>query len=81
MDTHKDTRGTGAVEEANGDPDTENCGWLPLDDADDYAEQCDYAGCYPWLADFIGAHPYDPMLRAARDAGTGVDDDADAWGC
>jgi hypothetical protein len=31
----------------------------PLDEPDEYAEQCDYAGCYPWLAEVIHAHPYD----------------------
>lgn len=24
---------------------------------DEYAKQCDYAGCYPWLIDFIGTPP------------------------
>lgn len=24
-----------------------------LDEVDDYAWQCDYAGCYPWLGDIV----------------------------
>ncbi|MHB1077740.1 hypothetical protein [Thiobacillus sp.] len=46
-------------------------GDVPLDEADDYSRQCDYAGCYPWLPDVIDAHPHDPRLRTAlrgRDA-------------
>lgn len=31
----------------------------PIDEPDEYAEQCNYAGCYPWLAGVIHAHPYD----------------------
>jgi hypothetical protein len=34
-------------------------GRTPFDEPDDYAEQCDYAGCYPWLTEFIHAHPHD----------------------
>lgn len=79
MQTHKDSRDTDA-EDTNVEPNAADCTWLPLDDADDYAEQHEYAGCYPWLAEFIGAHPLDPMLRAARDAALALDDDADAWG-
>lgn len=38
-------------------------GDTPLDEPDEYAEQCDYAGCYPWLAEVICAHPHDhPVL-------------------
>jgi hypothetical protein len=39
-------------------------GDAPLDEPDDYAEQCDYAGCYPWLADVICAHPHDGTPHA-----------------
>lgn len=38
-------------------------GSVPLDDPDEYAEQCNYAGCYPWLAEVIHAHPYDSVTR------------------
>ena len=34
-------------------------GDIPLDEPDEYAEQCDYAGCYPWLEDVICAHPHE----------------------
>jgi hypothetical protein len=34
-------------------------GDAPLDEPDEYTEQCDYAGCYPWLAEVICAHPHD----------------------
>jgi len=38
-------------------------GDTPLDEPDEYAEQCDYAGCYPWLKDVICAHPHDPPVQ------------------
>lgn len=38
-------------------------GDVPLDEADDYSRQWDYAGCYPWLPDIIDAHPHDPTLH------------------
>jgi hypothetical protein len=34
-------------------------GASPLDEPDEYAAQCDYAGCYPWLEDVICAHPHE----------------------
>lgn len=34
-------------------------GNTPLDEPDEYAKQCDYAGCYPWLEDVICVHPHD----------------------
>ena len=44
-------------------------GDVPLDEADDYATQCDYAGCYPWLSEVVSAHPHDntvlPALRSS----------------
>lgn len=44
-------------------------GDIPLDEPDDYAMQCDYAGCYPWLADVISAHPHDEMFLSALHGG------------
>ncbi|MBT9568230.1 MAG: hypothetical protein IV085_08015 [Thiobacillus sp.] len=42
-------------------------GATPLDEPDEYSEQCDYAGCYPWLMDVVCAHvhehPVPPMLH------------------
>lgn len=78
MDAHKDTPHE-AGDNANADPETEACGWLPLDDADDCMMQCEYAGCYPWLTDFIGAHPHDPTLRTVCHTGAPANDDRDAW--
>lgn len=40
-------------------------GEIPFDEPDDYSMQCDYAGCYPWLADVICAHPHDSVILAA----------------
>jgi len=51
--------------------------FLRADDPDDYADQCSYAGCYPWLPDFICVHPHDIALHAARRAGVAAEDDAD----
>jgi len=60
MDTRNDTRDTQAdqlVEEA-----LHELGSLPFDDPDDYAEQCNYAGCYPWIGEVIYAHPQDSVM-------------------
>lgn len=46
-------------------------GELPLDEPDDYAMQCDYAGCYPWLADVICSHPHDGVILSALYGGDG----------
>ncbi|MDO9221724.1 MAG: hypothetical protein Q7T90_11915 [Thiobacillus sp.] len=51
-------------------------GETPLDEPDEYADQCDYAGCYPWLADVIRAHPHDNAIHAALHAGGTADDDS-----
>lgn len=49
-------------------------GDTPLDATDEYAEQCDYAGCYPWLADVICAHPHDSALLITVQGGDMADD-------
>lgn len=50
-------------------------GDAPFDEPDDYARQCDYAGCYPWLAEVICAHPHDSAILAAlRDSDAGAQD-------
>jgi hypothetical protein len=41
----------------------------PFDEPDDYAKQCDYAGCYPWVAEVICAHPHDYSVVAALRGG------------
>jgi hypothetical protein len=46
----------------------------PLDDPDDYARQCDFAGCYPWLQEIICVHPHDSPIRAALHNGDAADD-------
>jgi hypothetical protein len=51
-------------------------GGTPLDEPDEYADQCDYAGCYPWLADVIRAHPHDNTIHVALHAGGTADDDS-----
>lgn len=51
-------------------------GETPLDEPDEYAEQCDYAGCYPWLAEVIRAHPHDNAIQVALHAAGPVDDDS-----
>lgn len=50
-------------------------GETPLDEPDEYADQCDYAGCYPWLAEVIRSHPHDNAIQAAQHAGDTADDD------
>lgn len=56
-------------------------GDVPLDEADDYGRQCDYAGCYPWLPDVIQAHPYDNTTRIALRGPQAADEGFDfpAW--
>ncbi len=34
----------------------------PLDPDDEYLGQCEFAGCYPWLATFLHTHPHDAAL-------------------
>lgn len=50
-------------------------GETPLDEPDEYADQCDYAGCYPWLAEVIRSHPHDNSIHVAQHGGDTVDDD------
>jgi hypothetical protein len=39
-----------------------------LDDPDEYAEQCDDVGGYPWLEALVCAHPHDrPLASITRD--------------
>lgn len=50
------------------------------DEHDDYAEQCDYAGCYPWLADVIRAQPHDSAaLNALQGDDAAGEDDLPYW--
>ncbi len=54
-------------------------GETPLDEPDEYAEQCNYAGCYPWLEAVICAHPHDnPIHPIAHDDASDLD--ADIYG-
>jgi hypothetical protein len=39
-------------------------GDLPLDEIDEYADQLEYAGCYPWIAAIRLAHPHDPAIQS-----------------
>ncbi len=51
-------------------------GEIPLDEADEYADQCDYAGCYPWLAEVIHSHPHDTAAHMTLHAASPADDDS-----
>ncbi|MEQ1663100.1 MAG: hypothetical protein ABL877_10450 [Thiobacillus sp.] len=43
-------------------------GNTPLDEPDEYAEQCDDADCYPWLGALVCAHPHAyPLASIMRD--------------
>lgn len=46
-----------------------------LDELDEYAEQCDYAGCYPWLAEVICAHPHDNVINTVLHGEEAAEDD------
>lgn len=51
-------------------------GDTPLDEPDEYAEQCNYAGCYPWLEAVVCAHPHDsPIHPVAHDDASDLDTD------
>ncbi len=52
-------------------------GSTPADEPDDYTEQCNYAGCYPWLAEVICAHPYESAVRSALHNDYAAEDDID----
>lgn len=47
-----------------------------LDEPDEYADQCDFAGCYPWLSEVIRSHPHDNTLQGALLANGVTDDDS-----
>lgn len=42
-----------------------------LDEPDEYADLCDYAGCYPWLKDIICVHPHEYPVQ--KDDAVGED--------
>jgi hypothetical protein len=75
MDKHAETLET--LAELPAEEALDEFDFLPPDDPDDYADQCNYAGCYPWLADFICAHPHDTALHAALHGNFAAEDDAD----
>ena len=50
-------------------------GETPLDEPDEYADQCDYAGCYPWLAEVIRSHPHDNTIQVVLHTDGPADDD------
>jgi hypothetical protein len=52
-------------------------GSTPFDEPDEYAEQCNYAGCYPWLAEVICAHPYESVVLFALRKGNAAEKDMD----
>lgn len=49
-------------------------GEILLDEPDDYVTQCDYAGCFPWLADVVCAHPHDNEIFSALHGGDAEED-------
>ena len=52
-------------------------GEMPLEEPDEYTEQCNYAGCYPWLAQVISAHPHDSAILSALHGIDAVETDTD----
>jgi hypothetical protein len=44
-----------------------------LDEPDEYAKQCDFAGCYPWLAEVMYAHPHDAVIPPVMYGGDEAD--------
>jgi hypothetical protein len=47
-----------------------------LDEPDEYADQCDFAGCYPWLAEVMQPHPHDNEMQGAPHSGNPPEDDS-----
>jgi hypothetical protein len=39
-------------------------GYALSDEADEYAKQCDFAGCYPWLGEVMCARPHDAVIHS-----------------
>jgi hypothetical protein len=52
-------------------------GDTPLDEPDEYAEQCDYAGCYPWLEEVLLAQPHDSPIHLAIHGNDATGQDTD----
>lgn len=52
-------------------------GSTSFDEPDEYTEQCNYAGCYPWLAEVICAHPYESAVLSALHNDNAEEDDMD----
>ena len=52
-------------------------GDIPLDEPDECDVQCDYAGCFPWLADVICAHPHDSVALFVLHGGDAAEEDPD----
>lgn len=68
MDTHNAT--LDAAADALAEKTLHELGETPLDEPDDYTEQCDYAGCYPWLGEVLCAQPHaSPVAPALHDDG------------
>jgi hypothetical protein len=44
-------------------------GVTSIDLPDEYEDQCNYAGCFPWLREVLCAHPHvETMLSASYDS-------------
>ncbi len=50
------------------------------DGPDEYAKQCDFAGCYPWLAEVICARPHDAVIHSALYGNEVAEEGLDACG-
>jgi hypothetical protein len=47
-----------------------------LDEPDEYADQCDFAGCYPWLAEVMRSHLHDNEIQGVPHSGNLPEDDS-----
>jgi hypothetical protein len=52
-----------------------------LDEPDDYAGLCDYAGCYPWLEGVICGHPHDSSTPFSTMLGSEAAEDNTDFSC
>lgn len=50
------------------------------DEIDEYAKQCDFAGCYPWLGEVMCARPHDAVIHSVMCGREVTEEGLDACG-
>ena len=50
------------------------------DEIDEYARQCDFAGCYPWTGEVMCARPHDAVIHSIMRGSAVSEEGLDACG-